>query len=86
MPSIRYRTVVKVLCQDCQMKFKKDCGFCTFLRYNNVTNLISFTLFLHEKHKGWIFFNVYEYKKGINQTKKLECYVKNKNEPTSKTI
>lgn len=86
MGTIRYRAVAKVLCESCQNHFDKDCKNCKFLRYSNVTNLLSFTDFLHEKHRNWIFFNIYEYKKGQDKTRKLECFVKGKNEPTNRTI
>ena len=83
---IRYRTIVKKLCSSCQEQLDKDCKNCTWLKYNNVTNLLTFATFLHKEHSNWIFFNVYEYKKGQANTRKLHCFIKNKYEPTTKTI
>jgi hypothetical protein len=83
---IRYRVIVKKLCSGCEHQLDKSCKSCEFLKYNNVTNLLTFTTFLHDKHKNWIFFNVYEYVKGSSNSSKLHCFIKNKDEPNSKTL
>ncbi len=68
----KYRVLAKVYCQQClvNIKMKKGintrCHTCTFLKYRNVTNLISFTSFLDRDHPDWVYFNCYEYVKGIN--------------------
>lgn len=87
----RYRTIVKVLCSDCRYKvdtkqvFEKKCANCEYVKYNNVTNLLSFTKLLHDKFPNWVYFNVYEYKKGAPG---VQCgfFIKGKKEPVSITI
>lgn len=87
----RYRVIGKSLCSSCQTKkenkeaFDTDCSSCTWFKYNNVNNLLSFTAFLNAKFPTWVFFNVYEYLKGENG-KKIASFVRGKNEPNTKTI
>lgn len=65
----RYRVIVKELCTSCvQAKNEgtivKDCKQCSFIRYNNVTRLQSFTAFIDKKFPNWVWFKVYEYVPG----------------------
>lgn len=68
----RYRTIVKVLCNDCRTlamnskKFDVKCSNCEWLKYNNVQEhrLVAFRDFLDKEHPNWIFWNVYHYVKG----------------------
>ena len=68
----RYRTIVKVFCGSCltQAQNGKEldvkCKNCSYMKYNNVTNLVSFTAFFDSKHPNWVYINVYEYVKGSN--------------------
>lgn len=68
----RYRTIVKVLCNDCRgkamnsQKFDVKCSDCSWLKYNNVQEyrLRAYIDFLDKEHSNWIFCNVYYYVKG----------------------
>ncbi len=88
MATLRYRAIIKVLCDNCQTsanmkrRFNVDCISCSFKKYNNVNNLLTFTSFLHKTFPNWVYMNVYEYKKNENGTK-LASYQKGKNEPIS---
>jgi len=89
MPYTRYRSIVKVLCNDCQLKVNRhqlintNCINCRYLKYNNVNRLIKFTTFLHAEFPNWVYFNLYEYKKGEIKGRRLASFQKGKNEPTS---
>lgn len=84
--SWRCRSIVKVLCSDCSIKLNTECKNCTFLKYNNVTNLKSFNSFLDNKFPSWIFFKVYEYKPGEKNGRLLDTFIRNKHLPGTKTI
>lgn len=52
-----------------------------FLKYDHVSNLISFTNFLDKNYSGWRFFNVFD------KTTKIQiCNFTSKNKPTRKMI
>lgn len=88
MATLRYRAIIKVLCTECQScvntkrKFDTSCKNCSYKKYQNVNNLLTFTSFLNKSFPNWIWFNVYEYVKGENG-QKLASYQRGKNEPTS---
>lgn len=87
----RYRVIVKIACDECSLaistrkKIDIACTKCEFKKWNNVTNLLTFNSFLNEKHYNWIWFNVYEYKKG-EDGRKLCSFQKGKNEPNSVSL
>ncbi len=91
MAYLRYRAIVKVLCDECQLKvvgrkrLDINCRSCSYKKYRNVNNLISFTNFLHIKFPNWIWLNIYEYRKGENGPL-LKSFQKGKNEPVHKSI
>jgi len=92
MPYTRYRSIVKVLCDDCQLKVNQrnvidtKCKGCKYLKYNNVNRLIKFTTFLNTEFPNWVYFNLFEYKKGEVKGRKLASFQKGKNEPISDTL
>jgi len=63
----RYRVIVKVFCSTCLAEASSGtqinvrCSNCNYMRYQNVTDLVSFTKFLDTSHPNWVYFNVYEY-------------------------
>ena len=91
MAQPRYRAVIKVLCEECQTKVSTKrridvkCQKCSFKKYNNVNNLLTFTAFLSKEFPNWIWFNVYDYVKGENGGL-LKSFQREKNEPTTRTI
>ncbi len=91
MATLRYRAIIKVLCNECQTcanmkrRFDVNCRGCSHKKYNNVNNLLNFTSFLHKEFPNWVWMNVYEYKKNENGVK-LASYQKGKNEPTSISV
>lgn len=68
----RYRTIVKVFCNNCfneatnNIQINVQCKNCNYMKYQNVNDLVSFTKFLDTSHPRWVYFNVYEYIKGCN--------------------
>lgn len=91
MAYLRYRAIVKVLCNECRKsvdqkrRFDVKCPSCSYKKYNNVNNLLTFTEFIHRDFPNWIWFNVYEYKKG-EMGGLLKSFQRGKNEPTSKAL
>lgn len=91
MAQKRYRVIAKVACGECliaistRKKLNTNCQNCDFKKWNNVTNLLKFTSFLNVEHSNWIWFNVYEYKKGEPGIK-LGSFQRGKNEPHSITL
>lgn len=77
---VRYRVIVKELCQEC-FALKRDekaqvqnCNICKFLRYNNVTDLLKFQIFLDIEHNTWDWWKVYPYTKGVDEHTVLATY------------
>lgn len=91
MATIRYRAIVKELCGECQAsvnskrRFDVKCRSCSYKKYNNVNNLLTFTQFVHKEFPNWIWFNIYEYKKG-ELGRLLESFQRGKKEPTTKAL
>ncbi|SHJ68134.1 hypothetical protein SAMN04487911_13038 [Arenibacter nanhaiticus] len=91
MAHIRYRAIIKVLCGECQAKVNENkridvkCPNCSFKKYQNVNNLLSFNSFITKAFPNWIWFNIYEYKKG-ELGALLKSFQRGKNEPTAKTL
>jgi len=91
MAQKRFRVIIKVLCNNCESlrinrkPFNTNCKDCKYLKYNNVTNLLSFTKFLHNSFPNWIWFNVFTYVKG-GDGDKVASFQKDKNEPVNRTI
>lgn len=77
---IRYRVIVKELCSECYSNKQAEksqiynCNRCKFLRYNNVTDLIKFQIFLDSEHNTWDWWNVYNYIKGEDDKQVLAKY------------
>jgi hypothetical protein len=53
----------------------------TFLKYRTVSNLLSFTRFLDDKHKHWRWYNVFD-----KRTKQQLASFTNKNKPVASTL
>lgn len=91
MAHTRYRAIVKVLCGECQTsvnqkrRFDVKCSNCSYKKYNNVNNLLTFTQFINKEFPNWIWYNIYEYKKG-ELGGLLQSFQRGKNEPTTKAI
>lgn len=72
MAKTRYRSIVKVLCDDCRTKVDNrqridtKCPKCNFIKHNNVQEhrLKAYTEFLDKEHPNWVFWNLYYYVKG----------------------
>lgn len=82
---------MKVLCEGCQSnvnahkRIDVECRNCSYKKYNNVNNLLTFTAFLTQEFPNWIWFNVYEYKKG-EKGGLLRSFQRGKNEPLVKAL
>ncbi|WP_026811805.1 Rpo12/RPC10 RNA polymerase subunit family protein [Arenibacter certesii] len=91
MAHIRYRAIVKVLCGDCQAnvnlkrRIEVKCPNCSYKKYQNVNNLLTFTSFITKEFPNWIWLNIYEYKKG-ELGALLQSFQRGKNEPTSHSL
>jgi hypothetical protein len=91
MAQPRYRAIIKVLCEECQLKVSTNkridvkCRSCSFKKYNNVNNLLTFTVFLNKEFPNWVWFNVYDYVKGENGGL-LQSFQRGKNEPTTRSL
>lgn len=91
MTKTRYRVITKVFCPNCshlartRQPIDPKCSSCEFVKYNNVLDLLSFTASLNKNYPNWVYFNVYEYKKG-EKGRFLDNFIKGKKEPSTKTI
>jgi len=80
-----------VLCEPCQAKVQAGkridvkCGGCSYKKYNNVNNLLTFTAFITREFPNWVWFNVYEYRKG-EKGPLLRSFQRGKNEPSSMAL
>lgn len=74
-----YRTIIKVLCSTCVYSKNngtiiKDCPRCTFIKYNNVTKLLSLTTYIDTHFPDWVWFKVYEKVKNQKKGDLLATY------------
>lgn len=60
-----YTVIVKILCPDCKynkdnsLPIVKNCTKCDFVKYHNVTRLVSMAEWLDKNKPNWIWMKVY---------------------------